>query len=273
MTGFILKFFQNGVETQVYYYGARYYDPKMSLFVSVDPLAEQFQGWSPYNYTLNNPLRYTDPTGMAPEDIYRFDKKSGELVLEIKTNDDFDQIGSFKYDKKSDSYNLKTNKDGSSDILVDNIAKGILKDGLNFKERNNVIQVNGPDQPTETDFQNFIVDYTRLAGVEISGYALGNNPRSNDISAFLVEAHKNNTFDSSVSARYNENATINRGYLKGYFGKSVYAKQHYHTHPDNSLSSRFDQQNSRHKSIPHFIFSNKYNQQYNERGVFETKKR
>lgn len=51
----------------MYYYGARYYDPKMSLFVSVDPLAEQFQGWSPYNYTMNNPLNLVDPTGMAPE--------------------------------------------------------------------------------------------------------------------------------------------------------------------------------------------------------------
>ncbi len=54
-------------ETGMYYYGARYYDPKMSLFVSVDPLAEQFQGWSPYNYTMNNPLNLVDPTGMAPE--------------------------------------------------------------------------------------------------------------------------------------------------------------------------------------------------------------
>jgi len=52
----------------MYYYGARYYDPKMSLFISVDPLAEQFQGWSPYNYTMNNPINLIDPTGMAPED-------------------------------------------------------------------------------------------------------------------------------------------------------------------------------------------------------------
>ncbi len=52
----------------MYYYGARYYDPKMSLFVSVDPLAEQFREWSPYNYTMNNPINLIDPTGMAPED-------------------------------------------------------------------------------------------------------------------------------------------------------------------------------------------------------------
>ncbi len=42
-------------ETNLYYYGARYYDPKISIFVNVDPLAEKMPNYSPYNYTLNNP--------------------------------------------------------------------------------------------------------------------------------------------------------------------------------------------------------------------------
>ncbi len=48
-------------------YGARIYDPGIARFISVDPLADDYASWSPYNYTLNNPLRYTDPTGMGPE--------------------------------------------------------------------------------------------------------------------------------------------------------------------------------------------------------------
>ncbi|CAI9430348.1 RHS repeat-associated core domain-containing protein [Candidatus Ornithobacterium hominis] len=56
-------------ETGLYYYGARYYDPRVSLWLNVDPLAEEFYEWNPYAYTFNNPINFTDPTGMAPEDI------------------------------------------------------------------------------------------------------------------------------------------------------------------------------------------------------------
>src|SRR5690554_4508525 len=53
--------------TQMYYYGARYYDLRISIFVSVDPLAEKTM--EPYLYTGNNPIMFTDPTGMAKDDI------------------------------------------------------------------------------------------------------------------------------------------------------------------------------------------------------------
>src|SRR5690606_30779465 len=55
-------------ETELYYYGARYYNPRLSVWYGVDPWAEEFPSWSPYVYTFNNPIRYIDPTGMAPED-------------------------------------------------------------------------------------------------------------------------------------------------------------------------------------------------------------
>ena len=52
-------------ETGLYYYGARYYDPKVSIFLNVDPLAEKTM--TPYAYTNNNPIMLVDPTGKEAE--------------------------------------------------------------------------------------------------------------------------------------------------------------------------------------------------------------
>lgn len=57
-------------ETGLYYYGARYYDPKVSIFLNVDPLVEKTM--TAYAYVNNNPINLIDPTGMEamipPED-------------------------------------------------------------------------------------------------------------------------------------------------------------------------------------------------------------
>ncbi len=57
-------------ETGLYYYGARYYDPRISIFYGVDPLNEEFPSWTPYHYVHNNPLNMVDPTGMAANPVY-----------------------------------------------------------------------------------------------------------------------------------------------------------------------------------------------------------
>jgi RHS repeat-associated protein len=51
-------------ETGYDYFGARYYSSELSVWLSVDPLADAAPGWTPYRYGLNNPINFTDPTGM-----------------------------------------------------------------------------------------------------------------------------------------------------------------------------------------------------------------
>jgi len=53
-------------ETGLYYYGARYYDPVAGRFVQPDTLIPNHfdpQAYDRYAYALDNPLRYTDPSG------------------------------------------------------------------------------------------------------------------------------------------------------------------------------------------------------------------
>lgn len=53
-------------ETGMYYYGARYYDPRLSLWMSTDPKEEKMPAVNSYCYVFNNPVVYLDPSGEFP---------------------------------------------------------------------------------------------------------------------------------------------------------------------------------------------------------------
>ena len=55
----------------LYYYGARWYDPALGRFIQPDtivPNPGDAQAFDRYAYVLNNPLRYSDPTGHYSND-------------------------------------------------------------------------------------------------------------------------------------------------------------------------------------------------------------
>lgn len=69
--------------TDLYYYGARFYDPNIGRFISPDtivPDATNPQAFNRYSYVLNNPLKYIDPTG-------RYFQWSDEAMMEIWIDD------------------------------------------------------------------------------------------------------------------------------------------------------------------------------------------
>jgi RHS repeat-associated protein len=72
--------YERDIESSLDFAQARYYGYGYGRFTSPDPLmasANQIrpQSWNRYSYSYNNPLRYTDPSGMIAGDFYNLDGK------------------------------------------------------------------------------------------------------------------------------------------------------------------------------------------------------
>ncbi len=91
-------------QTGNYYYGARYYNPKWSTWLSVDPLVEKTM--DAYGYCYQNPINFVDPDGMEGDDW--------------KTNAE----GKLVYDENLTKENASTQlKEGESYVAESFVAK------------------------------------------------------------------------------------------------------------------------------------------------------
>jgi RHS repeat-associated protein len=77
------RYLYNGKERQTdltdqYDYGARFYDPVIGRFTTIDPHASSYVSWSSYSYVADNPITSIDPDGRdlivlsAPDHVHGF---------------------------------------------------------------------------------------------------------------------------------------------------------------------------------------------------------
>jgi RHS repeat-associated protein len=78
-------------DTGLYYYGARYYDATIGRFISPDTVVSEPynpQNLNRYSYCLNNPLKYTDPSGhdkvivQEPDGTYTIMDGDGKVLAD-----------------------------------------------------------------------------------------------------------------------------------------------------------------------------------------------
>ena len=75
------------------------YDPRISRFLSVDPLLQDpsnSQNFNRYNYVMNNPLKYTDPSGYGYDDDY--DSSQSDYDATIRTIEIVIEVGMIEID-------------------------------------------------------------------------------------------------------------------------------------------------------------------------------
>ncbi|MFB9057515.1 RHS repeat domain-containing protein [Mariniflexile ostreae] len=116
-------------ETNLSYYGARYLDMKTSLWLSVDPLAENYPNMGSYIYTMQNPINLIDPTGMASEDPPT-EEELNNIGVDVSNMVDgynwTDNDGSWNYNRQSETwvgqgntdYNVKARTEKLDEVVV-----------------------------------------------------------------------------------------------------------------------------------------------------------
>jgi RHS repeat-associated protein len=103
-------------------FGARYYDSDLSVWLSVDPMADERSWVSPYSYCQNNPIGRVDPTGALDDnyDIYAPDA-NGNVNITVQRNNDptntYTYHNSDGTTKDLGTYNVAKSTDGKNDMV------------------------------------------------------------------------------------------------------------------------------------------------------------
>ena len=101
-------------ETGYNYFGARYLNPTLSIWLSVDPMSDKYPHLTSYNYCANNPVMLIDPhgkdvelsaTAQATHEKY-YKKNEDYTALYDKLNDDHSVL--FKVSDKEDNARAKS---------------------------------------------------------------------------------------------------------------------------------------------------------------------
>ena len=93
----------------LYDYSARYMDPALGRFNTVDPMAEKYYSISPYAYVGNNPMKRIDPNGMLFDDYFN---RKGQYLGTDNSKTDYIRI------IDQEQWDINKEKDGTIDPTI-----------------------------------------------------------------------------------------------------------------------------------------------------------
>ena len=143
------------------YFNARNYHSEVGRFLSVDALAGKYPYWSPYNYTMNNPIRFIDP--------------DGRYILPAALAQQYSKLAGYL-------------ENGIGALLNQKDVRSGLKIIGNFNE-NQINQLSRYGEGISIDIKRLVNDAEHGTNGEINGYTPGNG--SIQIDATLAQQLQN----------------------------------------------------------------------------------
>lgn len=152
----------------LYYYGARYYDPELGRFITLDPMGDD------YCYCYNNPVMYVDPSGMSADmplgPAYGEGYNPGDPVGWGSGDDEFGSY-SYWYAGSDYGYNYTGYNDSSWQTIGSSVggfwdnsnwALDSLKAGNSwlYNNRYNLAGIGVGFLPAAGEYQDFMEYYT-----------------------------------------------------------------------------------------------------------------
>ncbi|WP_041252042.1 RHS repeat-associated core domain-containing protein [Flavobacterium indicum] len=156
-------------ETGFYYYGARYYNPKFSVWLSTDPLAEKYPDFNPYNYCMQNPINLIDPDGRYP----RNPRIRGYAinVIEVKSY--------IKGTQTPNSYKFSSSASHLLSLVSGVSEKSIRNSTLTFKNYGGGAMTTG-DDAMHSNITYYHVKANSKYFLELSAHEVGHIPQLDD---------------------------------------------------------------------------------------------